>query len=128
MADFNSQEFSKEEIKQGLHLDFIKCLIGMTLKSDTSKNDMHIWFDDETLVVDWINSTYGYEYDYGKFRYVDPEDKIVHEYHTPYGETVYLENDAEYEDYIAEYEEKLKKEKKKIKHTCHGQCENNEGC
>lgn len=110
MEDFNSQEFSREETEQGLHLDFIKCLIDMTLKSNASRNDMHIWFDGETFVVDWTNIPYKYEFDYGSFRYVKPEDKVVHEYHTPYGETVYLENDDEYNDYIAEYEKNLNKE------------------
>ena len=42
--DYNSQAFTPEEVKKGLHLDLISYLLDYNSKADGYFNDIHIEF------------------------------------------------------------------------------------
>ena len=56
--EYNSQAFTPEEVKKGLHLDLIKYLLDYNQKAEGYFNDIHIDTDGYCVIVEWITESY----------------------------------------------------------------------
>ena len=57
MSKFNSQTFTPEEVKQGLHLDLISYLLSYNEKAKDYFNDIHIDSDGYCIIVEWVQES-----------------------------------------------------------------------
>ena len=85
---YNSQTFTPEETKKGLHLDLIKYLLDYNQKSDTHYNDIHITTDGSCIIVEWECVPYSREYG-GRFEHLEKDE-------TKMKEMVFPDNHSEF--------------------------------
>ena len=56
--EYNSQAFTPEEVKKGLHLDLIKYLLDYNQKAEGYFNDIHIDTDGYCVIIEWVTESY----------------------------------------------------------------------
>lgn len=96
MSKFNSQAFTPEEVKQGLHLDLINYLLDYNSKSKECFNDIHIDSDGFCVIVEWVTETYG---DVStSFEYVGEDEVVLKIVKFPDGSYDYVEDQDEAND------------------------------
>lgn len=96
MSKFNSQAFTPEEVKQGLHLDLINYLLDYNSKSKECFNDIHIDSDGFCVIVEWVTETYGDVLT--SFEYVGEDEVVLKIVHFPDGSYDYVEDQDEAND------------------------------
>ena len=96
MSKFNSQAFTPEEVKQGLHLDLINYLLDYNSKSKECFNDIHIDSDGYCIVVEWVTETYGNALT--SFEYVGEDEVVLKIVKFPDGSYDYVEDQDEAND------------------------------
>jgi len=98
--EYNSEAFTPEEVKKGLHLKLLNTLLELSSEMDKRYNDIHIWTDGYCTIIDWCQAYYENRGE-GKFEFVDADEYIVMERCFP---------DNHYETFGSEeeYEERLK--------------------
>lgn len=71
----NSQYFGLEDVKAGLHFEFIQNLINYNQKTKSNYfNDIHITTDDgNCVIVEWVHENFS-ESLFGSFQFI-PEEK-----------------------------------------------------
>lgn len=74
---YNSQAFTPEECKKGLHLDLIKFLLEQSKKFEDSYYDIHIDNDGYCTIVEWYDKRFEDEDNEG-FRFVDYEHELMY--------------------------------------------------
>lgn len=109
--DKNSKAFTPEEVKKGLLNDLINYLLDYNKKSDDSYYDIHITTDGYCQIVEWIDVSYEYKEDYGKFEFVEPDQYIFREYIFPDNHSEYFETEDEYNEVLSRWLKKHKKER-----------------
>lgn len=88
--EVNRMTFLPEEVDKGLVTDTLKYLMRVNKLSDHHFNDIHIWFDSYSTIVEWIWKDYADDLECGSFKYVgynqevcdiysniDPDDEIL---------------------------------------------------
>lgn len=90
-SDYNSQAFTPEEVKQGLHIKLINTLLDYNVNSETHYNDIHITSDGYCMIVEWVNN--GYEYGYSKYQLLSEDDYIYTRVDFPDGHYDYVPSD-----------------------------------
>lgn len=77
----NSQAFTPEEIKKGLHLDLLNYLFSFNQKSDISYYDIHITTDGYCTIIEWADVDYNLDCkdDCSKFVLLEPDCYIMKE-------------------------------------------------
>ena len=96
MSKYNSQAFTKEEVKQGLHLDLINYLLDYNSKSKECFNDIHIDSDGFCVIVEWVTETYGDVLT--SFEFVDEDEVVLKIVKFPDGSYDYVEDQDEAND------------------------------
>jgi hypothetical protein len=96
MKNYNSQAFTPEEVKQGLHLDLINYLLDYNSKSKECFNDIHIDSDGFCVIVEWVTETYGNVLT--SFEYVGEDEVVLKIVHFPDGSYDYVEDQDEAND------------------------------
>jgi hypothetical protein len=96
MSKFNSQAFTSEEVKQGLHLDLINYLLDYNSKSKECFNDIHIDSDGFCVIVEWVTETYGDVLT--GFEYVGEDEVVLKIVNFPDGSYDYVEDQDEAND------------------------------
>jgi len=102
----NSQTFTPEEVKKGLHLELIKHLLEMNEKSDIHYNEIKIWTDGYCTIVDWVQKHYEDDDCDDSFELVREDEIIMKEIHFPDGHSEYfprLEADKALADWLKEH-------------------------
>lgn len=72
---YNSQAFTPEEVKKGLHLDLIKYLIDYNMKSQDYFNEIHITNDGYCTIVNWLHDSYSEKVE--EFRYISYDEEVM---------------------------------------------------
>lgn len=72
---YNSQAFTPEEVKKGLHLDLIKYLIDYNMKSKDFFNEIHITNDGFCTIVNWLHDSYTEKVE--EFRYISYDEEVM---------------------------------------------------
>jgi hypothetical protein len=57
MKSYNSQTFTPEEVKQGLHLNLINYLLDYNSKAKDYFNDIHIDSDGYCTIIEWVQES-----------------------------------------------------------------------
>jgi hypothetical protein len=57
MKNYNSQAFTPEEVKQGLHLNLINYLLDYNSKAKDYFNDIHIDSDGYCVIIEWVQES-----------------------------------------------------------------------
>ena len=96
MSKFNSQAFTPEEVKQGLHLDLINYLLDYNSKSKNYFNDIHIDSDGFCVIIEWVTETYGDVLT--SFEYVGEDEVVLKIVKFPDGSYDYAEDQDEAND------------------------------
>jgi hypothetical protein len=96
MKNYNSQAFTPEEVKQGLHLDLINYLLDYNSKSKECFNDIHIDSDGFCVIVEWVTETYGNVLT--SFEHVGEDEVVLKIVHFPDGSYDYVEDQDEAND------------------------------
>ena len=79
----NSQVFTPEEVKQGLHLDLIRYLLEMNEKSETQYNQILIDTDGYCTMVEWVQRSYKDDSCDDRFEKVEYDELVMKEVHFP---------------------------------------------
>lgn len=101
MENYNSQSFTPEEVKKGLHLKFIKSLLEISSKKENSYFDIHITTDSYCTIVEW--SDVSFEDGGGKFEFVDANQVIMTEKLFPDNHYEYFTSEEEYKERLEEW-------------------------
>ena len=86
----NSQVFTPEEVKQGLHLDLIKHLLEMNEKSDRHYNQILVNTDGYCTMVEWVQRSYNDDSYDDRFELLEYDDVVMKEVHYPDNHYDYL--------------------------------------
>lgn len=107
MADnrYNSQSFTPEEVKKGLHLILLKALLELNTQLENSYNDIHIWTDGYCTIIEWCEVHSDGAFGDGQFEYVGENQAVLTRFEFPDHHEEYLYNKAEYEDRLKEWRE-----------------------
>jgi len=101
-TEYNTMSFSREAMKEGLHLELIKYLVDYHLNNDEHFNDVHITTDGETLIVEWDMVPYSHAYG-GSFQYVDEESYVMREVRLPDDTTEFIFAEDDPNQFIKEW-------------------------
>lgn len=93
MAEYNSQAFTPEACKKGLHLDLIKFLLEQSSKLEDSYYEIHINNDGYCTIVEWYDKIYDMDYDGWEF--VDEEHEVMYIQRFPDNHYEYVNNEKE---------------------------------
>ena len=86
----NSQVFTPEEVKQGLHLDLIKHLLEMNGKSDRHYNQILVNTDGYCTMVEWVQRSYNDDNCDERFELLEYDEIPMKEVRYPDGHYDYL--------------------------------------
>ena len=101
-TEYNSMSFSREAMKEGLHLELIKYLVNYHLNNDYHFNDVHITTDGETLIVEWEQVPYDHAFG-GSFQYVEEDCLVMRDLDLPDGGNTFIPQDDDPEEYLKEW-------------------------
>ena len=90
----NSQTFTPEEVKIGLHLDLIRHLLKMNEQSDTHYNEIKVWTDGYCTIVDWVQRNYNDDYCDDRFELLQSDELIMKEVEFPDGHYDYFTRES----------------------------------
>ena len=101
MSRYNSQAFTPEEVKQGLHLDLINYLLSYNAKSKSYFNDLHITSEGYWLIIDWV--TEDYDNKLAGFEFVGEDQLVVQIVNFPDGTYAYATDDTEALEFLNDW-------------------------
>ena len=96
--EYNSQAFTPEEVKKGLHLDLIKYLLDYNQKSEGYFNDIHIDTDGYCIIIEWV--TESYKEACSSFEFVGYDEEVLKLVHFPDNSYGYASNEEEANDML----------------------------
>ena len=96
--DYNSQAFTPEEVKKGLHLDLIKYLLDYNQKADGYFNDIHIDTDGYCVIIEWV--TESYKEACSSFEFVGCDEEVLKLVHFPDNSYGYASDEDEANDML----------------------------
>lgn len=95
MNDYNSQYFSKDDVKSGLHIQFIQFLLN-NFESREYRVDLRAYHEDcGAIVVEWARVLWDHIDEMGKFAFVGEGQYVMQEVHMPDGSVEFARDDAE---------------------------------
>lgn len=97
--NYNSQTFTPEEVKKGLHLELINCLLDYNSKADGYFNDIHIDSDGYCTIVEWVQESYTEACT--SFEFVDHDEEVMKIVYFPDNSCGYASNENEANDMLA---------------------------
>ena len=100
--EYNTMSFSREAMKEGLHLELINYLVNYHLNNDPYFNDVHITTDGETLIVEWEQVPYDHSYG-GSFQYIEEDCTVMRNVDLPDGSCSFIFENEDTETYIQEW-------------------------
>lgn len=95
---YNSQAFTPEEVKNGLHLDLINYLLDYNSKAEGYFNDIHIDTDGYCVIVEWVQESY--KEACTSFEFVDHDEEIMKVVHYPDNSYGYASDEDEANDML----------------------------
>lgn len=104
MREYNSQAFTPEEVKKGLHLDLLNYLLDHNKKSEKQYYDIHITTDGYCTIIEWTDVDYNQEYGpEGKFEFVPADGYVMIERTFPDNHTELCYNEEDYQERLDEF-------------------------
>ena len=104
MRDYNSQAFTPEEVKKGLHLDLLNYLLDHNKKNETQYYDIHITTDGYCKIIEWTDISYNQEYGpEGKFEFVPADSYVMIEKTFPDNHTELCYSEEDYQERLDEF-------------------------
>lgn len=104
MRDYNSQAFTPEEVKKGLHLDLLNYLLDHNKKNETQYYDIHITTDGYCTIIEWTDVDYNQEFGpEGKFEYVPFDGYVMIEKTFPDNHTELCYNEEDYQERLDDF-------------------------
>lgn len=95
---YNSQAFTPEEVKKGLHLDLINYLLDYNLKANGYYIDIHIDTDGYCVIVEWVQESY--KDACTSFEFVDYDEEVMKIIRYPDNSYGYASNEDEANDML----------------------------
>lgn len=96
MSKFNSQAFTPEEVKLGLHFELLNCLLSYNAQATDYFNDIHIDSDGYCTIIEWVQESR--EEAFTSFEYVGEDEVILKIVKFPDGSYDYVEDQDEAND------------------------------
>ena len=104
MADYNSQAFTPEEVKKGLHLDLLNYLLDHNKKNETQYYDIHITTDGYCTIIEWTDISYDQKYGpEGKFEFVPADGYVMIEKTFPDNHTELCYDEEDYQERLDDF-------------------------
>lgn len=103
MADYNSQAFTPEEVKQGLLNDLLNYLLDYNKKCKDGYYDIHITTDGYCSIVEWTSIMYKFEGEEGKFEYVPADSYVMIEKIFPDNHTELCYSEEDYQERLDDF-------------------------
>lgn len=104
MREYNSQAFTPEEVKKGLHLDLLNYLLDHNKKNETQYYDIHITSDGYCTIIEWTDISYNQEYGQeGKFEFVPADGYVMIEKTFPDNHTELCYDEEDYKERLEEF-------------------------
>ena len=99
--NYNSQVFTPEEVKKGLHLYLINYLINYNSEADGYFNDIHIDSDGYCVIVEWVQESYTDATT--SFEFVDYDEEVMKVVHFPDDSYDYASDEDEANDKLTHW-------------------------
>lgn len=104
MREYNSQAFTPEEVKKGLHLDLLNYLLEHNKKNENQYYDIHITTDGYCTIIEWKDVNYSQDYGpEGKFEYVPYNGLVMLEYDFPDNHREMCYDEEDYQERLKEF-------------------------
>lgn len=106
MRNYNSQTFTPEQIANGELRDLIDYLMNFNIKSEKSFMDIHVTSDSYCQIVEWAEVHYDFQYECGRFHYVNGDEEIYKEVIFPDNTSIFvpiLEAEDTFNDWLKEH-------------------------
>jgi len=78
-TDYNSIAFTPDEVERGLLKGLLDYIVTYNTNNKDRYFDTHIWNDGYSTVVEFIDRSYDFDYDCGRFEYVADNQKVMTE-------------------------------------------------
>lgn len=104
--NYNTQAFTPEEVEQGLLQDLINYLLEYNKKCESGYYDIHITSDSYCTIVEWVDINYEFQYEEGKWDFVDADEEVYKGIYLPDNTTQYVprsEADKVLPDWLKEH-------------------------
>ncbi len=102
--EYNSQAFTPEEVKKGLHLDLLNYLLDHNKKNETQYYDIHITSDGYCTIIEWTDVDYNQKFGpEGEFKYVPADGYVMIEKIFPDNHTELCYNEEDYQERLDEF-------------------------
>ena len=101
--NYNSQAFTPEQVGNGELQDLLNYLINFNAKSEKSYMDIHICSDGYCQIVEWSEIHYDFQYECGKFQFVDGDQVVMTEKTFPDNHTELCYSEDDYKERLDEF-------------------------
>lgn len=110
MSKTNQYYFFPEQVKRGEHIKLISFLLEQS-KRETEEdidaraffNDIHIYQEDDSVIVEWIQHFYNEDYTEGRFAFIDDEHIVMKEVWLPDNSSTYAYDDDEAQEILDDW-------------------------
>ena len=96
MSKFNSQAFTPEEVKLGLHFELLNYLLSYNAQATDYFNDIHIDSDGYCTIIEWVQESR--KEAFTSFEYVGEDEVVLKIVKFPDGSYDYVEDQDEAND------------------------------
>lgn len=103
MREYNSQSFTPEEVEQGLLQDLLNYLLDYNKKCKSGYYDIHITSDGYCTIVEWVDISYNFNGEEGKFEFVPANGQVMLEYSFPDNHYEQFYSEEEYQERLQEW-------------------------
>lgn len=104
MREYNSQSFTPDEVKKGLHLDLLNYLLDHNKKNETQYYDIHITTDGFCIIIEWTDVDYNQKYGPdGKFEFIPANGCVMLSFEFPDGHSDYFNSEEEFNEALKDW-------------------------
>ena len=98
MSELNSMYFTNKDQA----LDFIKTLLDLSITDEEFCNDIHVYNEDEAILVEWVQRPYSGEYG-GSIQYIKEDQQVMYEREFPDNHCEFFFSEDEYKEALDEW-------------------------
>ena len=100
---YNQEYFTREQVEQGLHLNFIKTLLDLDNYDRDGIHDIHMYKEEEAVIVEWCFKWYDKSIGNDRFEFLGEDDVVMTEVYLPDNSSVYVRNEDEEKEVLEDW-------------------------
>lgn len=102
--NYNSMHFSREDVKNNLHLDLLNTLYKISLSCEGDIIHIHTYTEEGAVIVEWCQHNYDMDdISVNTFSYIDYDECVMMEGRFPDNHYEYFHSEEEYNEVLSEW-------------------------